>query len=100
MPESVFTQTIPLLFAAGVGLVVAALVDGDDEFEADWGSAAGLFAGALEVDLDPGADAGLLAGVGFPSGAEVVGAVSALTDDSVFLDLLFFPVVDAELAGL
>lgn len=93
MPESVFTQTIPALFAGGACWVAVGFEAGAvaAELLLDTGVAAGagLLAGTVEA-------AGLAAGVGLLAGAVEaagVGAAAAVEADSVDLDFferLFF----------
>jgi hypothetical protein len=94
MPESVFTQTMPLLLAGGVCCCAAGLLGVEDAEELDGaGIAVGVglvVAGGVElVRLDAEAGAGELAGVEL--GAGVLAAEASAEADFLERDFLGVP---------
>jgi hypothetical protein len=96
MPESVFTQTMPLLLAGGVCCVAGVLVDEEDLLAAAVDAAVSS-AGALDSLLAAGA--GLLSVRELL--AETAGVASfELSADVAFLEGLFLEAADSELAAV
>lgn len=94
MPESVFTQTIPALFAGGACWAVAVLEAGALEGAAAAGAAAGLVTGAVDA---AGVGVAVFDFAGVAAGAVAVGAVDAVAGAVVpvadFFERVFFEVV-------
>ena len=88
MPESVFTQTIPLGLAGGVSCCAVALEGAEDVGGLDW------FGAAVGVGLLAGAGAGAFAGTELGAGVFAAGASADFFDCDFFV-----PVVPESLAS-